>query len=355
MTDRVLQLLGPSTGGIRQHVVALSSGLAGRGWSVDTAGPAGVLDGLAPLNHVVDIPAGTSLGAAARARSALGELAATYDLVHAHGLKAGWIATTVRPRPPVVITVHNLVLHEASGRLTPVLRALEHRLTSRAERVIAVSEQIAARFGHPANLTVVPPVGPVPRAERSREEVRDALGIAANDALVVAVARLHPQKNLTVLIDAIAALDDVHAVIVGEGPIEGTLREHAQRSGAGDRVHFAGRRQNPADEMAAADVVAVSSLWESGPLALVEAMLLGLPVVSTPVGLAATLIEDGESGRLAPVGDAVAMADALRWVLADRPRAQAMAARGQARAAATMGSDRLVGEVEAVYGSARRR
>src|SRR5205814_8906904 len=97
----VVQLLGPSTGGIRRVVATLTAGLRGRGWEVVTAGPAGVLRGLVDQDAVVPV----SPRRAAAARRALTPLFAGADLVHAHGLTAGWLAATVRHRPPLVVSV----------------------------------------------------------------------------------------------------------------------------------------------------------------------------------------------------------------------------------------------------------
>ncbi|MDP8986790.1 MAG: glycosyltransferase family 4 protein, partial [Actinomycetota bacterium] len=111
----MLQLLGPSTGGIRRHVAHLTEALRRRGWQVRTAGPVGVLDGLAALDHAVEVPAAFDPVAARRARRQLALVAGDAALVHAHGLKAGWLAASLRRRPPLVVTVHNLVLAEVAG------------------------------------------------------------------------------------------------------------------------------------------------------------------------------------------------------------------------------------------------
>ena len=65
-------------------------------------------------------------------------------MVHAHGLKVGWWASLVPHRPPLVLTVHNVVLDEVAGRRAPLLRALERRLPSRVDAVIATSPGVAA-------------------------------------------------------------------------------------------------------------------------------------------------------------------------------------------------------------------
>jgi glycosyltransferase involved in cell wall biosynthesis len=302
---RVLQVLGPSTGGIRRVVAALTIELERRGWDVVTMGPAGVLDGLVHQDAV--------LGA-----GALRRLARDVDVVHAHGLKVGWMAAGVHP---LVTTVHNVVL----GR-NPVLRLMERHVPG--DRLIATSSEVAARFVGRA-VTLIPPAAAAPVPSRSPEVVRAAYGIAPDERLLVAVARLHPQKDLPTLFRAVEQLDRVRLVVVGEGPDEAALRAQAPPS-----VVFAGQRPSAADELAAADVVVISSMWESGPLVLFEALQLGRPVVSTAVGAAPDLLD-----HVVPVGDADALAAAISAAL-DAP----VLAAGRA-----LGPEHMASAVDALY------
>jgi glycosyltransferase involved in cell wall biosynthesis len=345
MPERVLQLLGPSTGGIRRHVGFLAERLPDYGWAVTVAGPPGVMEGVGPQHHDVVVP---SVGG----RRRLARLIEDVEVVHAHGLKAGWLAATLFGGPPVVVSVHNVVLDEVSGLAAPALRVLERALPRRVDRVIAVSDDIAARL-RASNVVVVPPAGRPPVPTRPPEDVRRSLGVAPGDLLVVAVARLHPQKDLRTLLAAVALLVQravpVRLAIVGEGPDEAALRGHAAALGIEQAVTFTGPRPNAADEMAAADVVAISSRWESGPLVLVEAMLLGRPVVTTPVGLAPDLVLDGHTGLLVPVGAVSVFADALQALHDDRARAAALGEAGRHRATERYGSEALVSRVADVY------
>jgi glycosyltransferase involved in cell wall biosynthesis len=246
-----------------------------------------------------------------------------------------------------VVSVHNLVLDESAGRAAPVLRWLEGLLPSVADRVVALSPAIAERFGQRA--VVIPPATDAPRPVRSPAAVRASYGLAAHERLLVAVARLHVQKDLHTLLRAVALLHHVRLVIVGDGPERATLQALSAQLGLTDTVVFAGSRPWAADELAAADVVVVSSLWESGPLVLLEAMQLARPVVTTPVGFAAELVTDGVTGRLVPVGDPAAMAAAVGELLADPRRATALGLAGRARAAERHGPAALAAATEAVY------
>lgn len=364
MGERVLLATGPSTGGIRRHVAALAEHLAGAGWRPVLAGPKSVVGpdvaggddaGGVVERRQVEVPSGLDPVALWRARSALAAAATDVDLVHAHGLKAGWLASAVPDRPPLVITVHNLVLDEAAGAAAWFLRVLEGRLPRRADRVIAVSDEIAHRFGRPGNVRVIPPLGPRPTAHRDPAAVRSELGIGEADPLITTVARLHPQKDLATFIRAMAEADGIHGAIVGTGPRREELVALARTIGVDDRVHFVGQLDNPADLMAASAMVVVTSLWESGPLALVEAMMMGVPVITTPVGLAPRLVVDGQTGRLVPIGDHAALATAIRTALAEPAAAAAMAARGRRRVEEEMAPDQLAGAVVAVYREALGR
>ncbi len=314
--QRVLQLLGPSTGGIRRHVGYLTERLRAEGWTVDTAGPAGVLD---ELTHVVDVPAGLSPSGLARCRSQLRAIVSRggYDLVHAHGLKVGWLLSTLRVGVPTVLSVHNLVLDEVAGRSARPLRWLEGRLPARFDATIAISREVAGRFDHGPGrerIQVIPPAGPPPSPKRDRAAVRAELGLDEGDDLVVTAARLHPQKGLDLLLAAADRAREerpkLRWVIFGDGPDHDSLVEEIERRQLDSTVLLAGRRPDVDDQLAAADVVAVTSRWESGPLVVLEALALGRPVVSTRVGLAPDVVP-GTAGRLVDVSDAAGFADAL--------------------------------------------
>jgi glycosyltransferase involved in cell wall biosynthesis len=356
---RVLELIGPSTGGIRRHVGALRVGLAARGWDVTVAGPHDATRDLGGDALAVPVPSGPHPLELARAVRRVRGARAGVDLVHAHGLKAGWTAVLARAHP-LVLTVHNTVLAGQGGWTEPAWRTLERRLPRRAEAVIATSvslgQAIAATI-EPGRLWVIPPVGPTPRPTRSAAEVRHELSVPAEHALVVGVGRLHPQKGWLVLLGAIAqlrhggggGLPPLRVVIAGEGPQERELRARIAALGLGGVVELVGPRADPADLLVAADVVVVPSQWESGPLVLAEAMALGRPVVSTAVGFGPDLVEDGVTGRLVAVGDAAALAGSLASTLGDANGAASMAAAGVDRVAALLGPDRLIDDVAAVY------
>ena len=349
MGDRVLLVLGPSSGGIRRHVATLRDGLRERGWEVTVAGPAGVLDDLGGTDHAV--PIGYSPLDAARAARQLAVAAADASVVHAHGLKAGFCTALSRARPRV-LTLHNVVLDD-TRRAAGALRLVEARIPGWMDRTIAVSNEIAARFdGTGAAMEVIPPAGPLPVPSRDAAEVRRDLGVG-DAPLVVTAARMSAQKDLPTLLAAARIVVDtrpeVRFAVLGGGPAEAEVRAAHARLGLGPAVQLLGQRPSAADEVAAADVVALSSIWEGSPLAVAEALLLGRPVAVTAVGAVPEVVEDGVTGRIVPPRSPEALAAAILDLLADPDAAGRMAAAGHARAVERFAPDALVAAVERSY------
>lgn len=349
------QLLGPSTGGIRNHVTTLAAGLPALGWAAPVLGPDGVLDGLGVLDGVVPVPAGMSPTGLRSARAAVRPWRSTSAVLHAHGLKAAWSLVAGRPARPLVMTQHNVVLDATAGRSAELQRRLEREVLRRMDRVIAPTPQLADALSATvpeSRIRVVVPCFPHPVPTASRAEVRARLGLSDDTPVVVAVTRLHPQKDLTTLVAAwaqvVRRLPEARLVVVGEGPARPQVEAAVASAGVAGSVQLVGARPRAADELAAADVAVLTSVWEAIPIVLAEAMLLGVPVVSTAVGMAPELLGDGTCGTVVPVGDAEGVAEGLVALLEDPDRAAAGRA-GQRRAAEVFDTGALVAGVAEVY------
>ncbi|MFN8051080.1 MAG: glycosyltransferase family 4 protein [Acidimicrobiales bacterium] len=356
---RVIEVLGPSTGGIRRHVATLAALMGDRGAEVTVAAPSGVMDGLdvgAAGRAEVAVPSSfspTAIVAAVRAFRSL-HRAVRPDLIHAHGLKAGWVAVLSRPRRPIVLTVHNVVLDEVAGRGADLQRRLERALLGRVDHIVAVSPEIVAHFDGriaPDRIEFVIPASPSPVPRRTRAEIRSALGVADDTVLVVVAARLHPQKDLPTFVEAWrtvhAAFPTARAAIVGEGPLRDELAALVAAPDLGGTLLLAGPSPHAVDELAAADVVALSSRWEGAPLVIAEAMQLGRPVVSTRVGVVPEMVGDG--GAIVEVGDAAALAGALCEFVGS-PERRAEAGRvSLERGTVIYGAAPLVDQVARIY------
>jgi glycosyltransferase involved in cell wall biosynthesis len=217
-----------------------------------------------------------------------------------------------------------------------LLRRVEATTIRAADLVLAVSGDLAAnaRQAGARDVRVAPVMAPPrPPAVRTRAEVRAELGLDDTRPLVVAVARLHPQKGYDVLLDALAHWGDARPVplvaIAGDGPLHDELaaRVRVERLPA----ILLGRRDDVADLLGAADVCVLPSRWEGSPLIAQEALRAGTPLVATRAGGMPELLGDG--ALLVPVGDPDALRQALREVLTDPDLARRLVEAGTVRAA----------------------
>lgn len=150
---------------------------------------------------------------------------------------------------------------------------------------------------------------------------------------VVTVGRLVPWKHIDQVMEAVARLESVGLVIIGDGPERRHLEEMARVLGIVDRIYFAGQRSKAEtlSFMAACDIFVLNSTYEGFPHVVLEAMSLGLPVVTTAVGGTPEIVRDGETGILIQPGDTEALYETLKKLIRSagishglKERAQAM-------------------------------
>lgn len=252
------------------------------------------------------------------------------NLVHTHSSVDSWLAGAAARSLglPLVRSRHvSIPIGRARGL---VYRLADRVITSGARvkamveaagvhpgRVVAVAAGIDARRFHPGV---------------SGAAVRAELG--AEGPLVGLVANIRGSKGHTVLLEAapriLAARPDVQFVIVGDGVGFASVREQVRARDLEARVVMTGFRRDVPEVMAALDVLVLPSLRsEAAPQVVPQALAVGTPVVGTTVGGIPEVIEDGVTGRLVPPADAPALAGAILDLLADPPRARAMARAGQ--------------------------
>lgn len=213
-------------------------------------------------------------------------------------------------------------------------------LAPRAARIATNSAAIRDFYVEqrlPAEKFVVIPNAIVPPAEppRDRERLRAELGIPADARLLVAVGRLWPQKRYKDLIWAADLLkvvrDDVHLLIVGEGPQRWRLETFREQVRIEDRVHLLGERSDVPRLLASSDIYWIGSGYEGQSNAVMEAMSLGLPVVASDIPGNRELVVHEETGFLFPVGDRASLARWTTVLLDDSERAVRMGAAGRQR------------------------
>jgi glycosyltransferase involved in cell wall biosynthesis len=135
---------------------------------------------------------------------------------------------------------------------------------------------------------------------------------------VGSIGRLDAMKGHDVLLRAVAQVEHVNAVILGEGSERSNLEHLATELGIRDRVTFPGWIEEPRSWLPSFDVVAMPSRSEGFPLAMVEAMLAARPLIATRVGSMPEAVIDGKTGLLIEKNDAIALANALQ-LLRDDP------------------------------------
>jgi glycosyltransferase involved in cell wall biosynthesis len=291
------------------------------------------------------------------------------DVLHTHTAKAGatgriaaLTAGSARPRA-IVHTYHGHVLRGYfSSRRTSVFRSVERLLARRTSLLIAVSEQVRNELvelgvAPAARFAVVPYgfdfTGRLDPDGGLRQKTRADVGVGDDVFLVGWVGRLTDIKKPFDLVRTTAALRaqavDATLVLVGDGPDRPPTEALARELGLAERVRFAGYQTDLAGWYAAFDVLLLTSANEGTPVAAIEALAARRPVVSTRVGGVPAVVEEGETGFLAPAGDTEALAAALARLAASPELRERMGRRGAERMAELFGIGRMVDEIDALY------
>jgi glycosyltransferase involved in cell wall biosynthesis len=360
----VLQVLQPEDGGVAEHVLLLARGLARRGFEVEVASsPTNVIrpalrrEGIAAHAIPIERRPGMADVRAARALRTL-DRRGRYDLVHAHSSKAGGLVRAAMRAPRrFVYTPHCFAFASGESRGEALLyRMIEQALVPRTAAIVAVAEwerRLAERSlrGSARRLHLVRNgMPPCPDADPA-PELRE---FAAGRPLAGLVAVLRPQKDPLGMVRAatLMARTDPEAgrvAIVGNGWLEPEVRAAIEREGVGDTVRWFRFEPPAARYLAALDVFALPSLWEALPVAPIEALACGVPVVATRVGGVPEIVDHGATGLLVAPGRPEALADALEALLRDPDRRRTMGAEGRRVAAERFGLEPMVSAIEAVY------
>jgi len=250
-----------------------------------------------------------------------------FDIVHAHSpllaVAARMSARTLRRsrRPAVVSTEHNV--WQRYARPTRWLNAVTCGLD---DHRWAVSGRVAnSTGGRAADRTSVLVHGVVQDdlvpSWDGRNRVRADLGLAEGTTVVLTVANLREQKDYPNLMAAarvvLDAVDDVVFLAVGQGPDEEKVHALHADLGLGDGFQLLGYREDVPDLLSAADIFVLASKYEGYPIAVMEALSMGLPVVSTDVGGVPDTLEEGVQGLLVPPGDPERLAAAIQRLIGD--------------------------------------
>ena len=332
---RVLHVVRPAAGGIQKHVLNLLDGLNPAEVENSVAAPRAFLSDL-DWGRYSNLAASVRLEIAPKLSPVrdlklsriLADVQPQFsDIVHAHGLRAAWVAALARRRRPfpLLFTAHNLIEPAASARLA--LSFISRHCT----QIVAVSEAVAeslAVCGAPRSKIIVVPNGIsaeyFSQAANSRAEARAAFSLPETAFVVAAAARFSREKGLDVLLQAGRQRRAMTFLIAGDGPLFAALSQDLPPN-----VKLLGRVDDVRPLLAAADVFAVPSRREGQGIAALEAMAAGVPVVASRVGGLSEMLSDGETALLVPPGDPEALAAALSRLQGDSRLRQKLA--GNAR------------------------
>ena len=390
---RIVFTIGTSTGGVGTHVHALARDLAAAGHEIGVIGPAATDEhfgfSLLPGVRFGVLELGTGIGASdaaliRRQRTLLRSFAP--QIVHAHGFRAGLITLltlrTLKSRPKFVLSLHN----QASGQ------GLRGRVETRVETMLARGTDLVlgastdlvdrarelgaqtARF-LPAAAPGVTPVS-AEAAAATRANLAEEFDFDPGALIVLAVGRVAKQKNYPMLVRALARLGEGNRQAQGNRQNEGNRQTEGNQpseivaliAGAADdevlaevraqyddaaaasaipALHFLGPRDDIAELAAAADIYALTSVWEARALVLQEALISGKAIVATATGGSAELV--GDAGILIDHDDDAAFAEAVAELAVDHARRAELGTRARARGAELPDEREVAEELAGLY------
>jgi len=346
---KILHVVRPAAGGMKNHLINLVRYTDKKRFDVTVACPPNT----ALWDELV------ALGIQTLPISLVGELSPTRDyaavrslvkylhqsgttILHAHSSKGalvGRLAAIMARTPVVIFTAHNSIFYEEWPEWKKKLFARVERFLARfTDKIITVSDalkqELMEREGLPVKqLTTIYNGIEVDRfnAKVDVKAVRRNLNIPELGPVVGTIARLAPQKGVSYFLKAASLLKEyqVNFLVVGDGPLEETLKQEAAELGLQGRVIFAGRRENIAEILSVLDIFVLPSITEGLPLTILEAMAAGKPVVATRVGGVPEAIVEGKTGLVVAPKDPEALAVALAGLIGERDRLMRMGTNGQ--------------------------
>jgi glycosyltransferase involved in cell wall biosynthesis len=261
----------------------------------------------------------------------------SYDVVNTHSSADSWLTglacATLKRAPAIVRTRH--ISAQVAGN------AFNRWLYRRAAKVVTTGESLRLQLLEalqldPGKVVSVPTGIDTERfSPGDKADARARLGLDAHQQIVGIVATLRSWKGHAYLLEAFSRLErpGLHLLVVGDGPQLPAIREKIDALGLGSRVTLAGQQTNPETWLQAMDVFCLPSYANEGvPQAILQAMLCGLPIVTTPVGAILEAVTDSRSALVVPPKDAAALAAAIERLLGDPELASrlGMAARTEA-------------------------
>jgi len=356
----ILQVVvSTKAGGGPQHVLTVALGLRARGWRSIVAGPADgpLFERFRAAGIITELARTDRLGPRTVLRLVRLIRAHGIRLVHTHGKGAGFHGRLAARLAgvPAIHTLHGIHHERYRAPVRAVYLALERWLSRQTRVVINVSraqerEGLALGLFSAGQSRVIlngVDVARLTASARPRGDAREALGLAAAPLVVGSVARFDEVKQLDLLVHAIAKVPALTLALIGDGPEAPRLRALAASLGVSARVRFAGERPEASTLLAAFDVFATSSRKEGLPLAVVEAMALGLPVVASDIAAHREVLGEGSMGLVPATPEAFAAA--LGALADDAERRTRLGAENRTRARSEFDQRSMLQALDGVY------
>ncbi|MFY9413268.1 MAG: glycosyltransferase [Tepidanaerobacteraceae bacterium] len=281
------------------------------------------------------------------------------DIVHTHASLAGRIAGKLSGCK-VVMTRHGMGRGENGPAKRLITRIISKFFT---DRIISISRAVKIDLidsGVPADMisTIYNGID-LSKFADIKGTLREKLGLSPEIPVVGIVARLVPEKGYEYAINAfyhvLKVFPSARLVIVGDGPLEESLKEMCARLGITDNVAFMGYRPDVESLEADFDVFVLPSISEGLGLALLEAMALGKPAVATETGGIPEVIKHEANGMLVPPGNDKYLAEAIIKVLSDKELAKSLGLAAQKTVFERFSSRTMIEKVEKLYMEILRR
>jgi glycosyltransferase involved in cell wall biosynthesis len=261
----------------------------------------------------------------------------------------------------IVHTVHGFGFHAFQpAAVRGGFQQLERATSRITDGLIVVSEHdrqtgLALGIGRPAQYRLIRYGIEAGRFESNGapQSARSALGIAPEEPVVGTVACFKPQKGPLDFIRACQLVKqqvpDAHFLMVGDGELRPEVERLGRRLGLDGTLHLVGWCEDVPQWLGAMDVFVLASRWEGLPIACLEAMASGLPVVGTTAGGIPELIRHGHNGLLVPIGEPHRLSEAVVRLLRDEEARRAMGARSGQLLDGQFTVERMVRETEQFY------
>ncbi len=236
----------------------------------------------------------------------------------------GRLAAFLAGVPVIIASVHDN--YRTDKR--PMRRIMNRILSKITDKIVAVSEDVKEdiiRYDRidPSKIEVIPNGIDVERfnPEKNTTDIRKEFSLEEDDIVIGFIGRIVPAKGLEYLLDALPYLKgefkSIKLLIVGEGSLVEELKERAKKNNIFDNILFTGKRRDIPEILASINIFVMPSIAEGLPNALLEAMAMGKPIVTTEVGGIPEIVKNGFNGLLVPPRDTVSLSKAIKELISN--------------------------------------